>query len=37
MVLKCIQEDWEYLFDVYGCDREEVAEEIKDKLAENKE
>ena len=26
--------DWDYLFDVYGCDKEEIIEEIKSKLAE---
>lgn len=30
-------EAWDYLFDVYGCDRDDVISEIKDKLAENKE
>lgn len=30
------EENWDYLFDVYGCDNEEVTQHIKDKLAENK-
>lgn len=32
-----IEEDWDYLFTVYGYNREEIISEIKDKLAENKE
>lgn len=31
------EENWDYLFDVYGSDREEITEAIKDKLAENQE
>lgn len=30
----CTEENWDYLFDVYGYDKEEIIKEIKSKLAE---